>query len=400
MTMTTNVDLPVIPDYDSAVRVLKAPEAFCQWDGTFQTPYGLVSASMTDQVDAAWTVVPSISSLIPEVGSASSLIPEMRAGAYGFAQTALFLDPPLHAQFRSLLDESWATRTYVPALASVLAEDAKRLLTGDGGRGAREFMRSVAVPLSGIALANFFGGSQDWWQAITLDHAEMMWREPYERGHLREIKGFQEHIWTNIEQRLDGLRPHDDAMSRMVCRSSDSAHGLRPAEIQTLVVQSAFANTNLVRLLGLVALALATRPDLREQIRREPARAGDLVSETLRISPPLKGVFRRTARACRAGDVELDTGQGIHVSFSTANRDSGRFPQPDELDLDRKRTRSHITFGAGIHRCPAAGLAIMVASTLARGMANVRRIDLVPGGLHRSADQLSSTITELWLEVQ
>lgn len=396
--MTAKAALPVIPDYDSAVRVLKDPDTFPQWDGTFRTPYGLVSASMTDQIDAAWTVVPSISSLIPEVGSASSLIPDMRGGAYGFAQTALFLDPPLHARFRSLLEESWATRTYLPAVASLLAEDAKRLLAADSKHAQREFMRSVAVPLAGIALASFFGGGQDWWQRMTLDHAEMMWRKPSERGHLREIKGFEDHIWANIEQRLDGRRP-DDAMSRMVRGSSDSAHGLRPAEIQTLVVQSAFANTNLVRLLGLVALALATRPDLRERIRREPARADDLVSEALRISPPLKGVFRRTARACRAGDAELDAGEGIHISFSSANRDGGRFPEPDKLDLGRKRGRSHLTFGAGIHRCPAARLSIMVASTLARAVANVQRMDLVPGGLHRSADQLSSTITELWFEV-
>ena len=137
MAMTAKAALPVIPDYDSAVRVLKDPDTFPQWDGTFRTPYGLVSASMTDQIDAAWTVVPSISSLIPEVGSASSLIPDMRGGAYGFAQTALFLDPPLHARFRSLLEESWATRTYLPAVARVHA-----LCCGAfGGNSSRELLR-------------------------------------------------------------------------------------------------------------------------------------------------------------------------------------------------------------------------------------------------------------------
>jgi len=56
--------------------------------------------------------------------------------------------------------------------------------------------------------------------------------------------------------------------------------------------------------------------------------------------------------------------------MAAANRDHGRYPRPETLDIDRSTTR-HLAFGYGIHHCLGAPLArmeghIALASLLAR----------------------------------
>ena len=44
------------------------------------------------------------------------------------------------------------------------------------------------------------------------------------------------------------------------------------------------------------------------------------------------------------------------VSLLAANRDPGRFDNPDTLDI-RRKARGHLTFGHGVHQCLGRQLA-------------------------------------------
>jgi cytochrome P450 len=259
-------------------------------------------------------------------------------------------------------------------------------------------MRSVAVRLAAGTLATFFGDVPEWWEGITLEHAELMWGSPQTTsGHLEHLVGFQEHVWELIGERR--ASPRDDVISRLARDGGAAAPGLRLAELQTHMVQSAFSNSNVIRLLGVVARTLAGRPDLRERLRAEPARVDDFVSEVLRTSPPLRGVFRRTARACTAGELDVPAGGGLFVSLSRANRDAGRFPAPAALDVGRDRARTHLAFGAGIHWCPAAPLATMQAAVVARALCDLPWLRPVEAGFEDCSHGLFAGPSELWLEL-
>jgi cytochrome P450 len=65
----------------------------------------------------------------------------------------------------------------------------------------------------------------------------------------------------------------------------------------------------------------------------------------------------RVAREDTAiGDVEIDAGEMVILSFLGANRDPLQFEHPDRLDVRRADVRP-VSFGFGIHHCVGAALA-------------------------------------------
>jgi cytochrome P450 len=56
----------------------------------------------------------------------------------------------------------------------------------------------------------------------------------------------------------------------------------------------------------------------------------------------------------------------VLIMFASANHDARQFPDPEIFDPDRPNLISHLTFGAGIHRCVGLALARMEMAVVAR----------------------------------
>ena len=64
------------------------------------------------------------------------------------------------------------------------------------------------------------------------------------------------------------------------------------------------------------------------------------------------------------------------VVFGAANRDSARFPNPNQFNIERK-TIGHVGFGAGVHACLGMNLARLEMSCLFNALADrVQRFEL------------------------
>ena len=158
-------------------------------------------------------------------------------------------------------------------------------------------MRTVALPLSSMTLAAFFGEDDSTlWVDRSVQQAELMWGK---RDDLQRGARFQQQVWDVVQARRHS--PRDDLISRMLTVSRPGLANLRLNEISTFAVQAPFPNTNVARLLGSVAHRLSVEPELRQRLRLHPSHIPGFVSEVLRTSPPLVGVFRHTATACSAG---------------------------------------------------------------------------------------------------
>jgi hypothetical protein len=71
---------------------------------------------------------------------------------------------------------------------------------------------------------------------------------------------------------------------------------------------------------------------------------------------PALTVARTATRDTELGGVRIPAGALMAVSLGAANRDPGRYPDPDAFDIFRE-DKQHISFGDGAHKCLGIHLA-------------------------------------------
>ncbi|PWW52701.1 cytochrome P450 [Actinokineospora spheciospongiae] len=115
-------------------------------------------------------------------------------------------------------------------------------------------------------------------------------------------------------------------------------------------------------LAGWTLAALWSTPGHLTEVRADRALLGAAVHEALRWSGPVGVLGRRTTRAVTLGGRQLPANSVIAAAIASANRDETVFTDPDRFNPHRD-LRTHLGFGTGPHRCPAAPLVTALAHT-------------------------------------
>jgi cytochrome P450 len=87
------------------------------------------------------------------------------------------------------------------------------------------------------------------------------------------------------------------------------------------------------------------------------------IEEALRWETPLLTITRVATEDLELGGVSIPEGAIIAVSLGAANRDPGRYSDPDASDIFRD-SEQHISFGDGPHRCLGMHLARLETQVL------------------------------------
>jgi len=110
-------------------------------------------------------------------------------------------------------------------------------------------------------------------------------------------------------------------------------------------------------LIGNAALILATDADLQQRLRDHHELIPAFIEEALRVHPSFRNHYRLVTTDTELAGVPLPRGSHLALLWPAANRDPDAFAQPDAIDIDRDKPRSHVGFGWGIHLCIGAPLA-------------------------------------------
>jgi cytochrome P450 len=154
----------------------------------------------------------------------------------------------------------------------------------------------------------------------------------------------------------------DRAVARLVDACGGVADETTAARIG-LLVQACDATAGLV---GNAAVAML-RGELGGPVEQ-------ILAETLRHDPPVRGTRRLAASAARAGGADVAAGTVVQLDFAAANRDPAVFPDPARFDPARfdSAGAGHLTFGAGPRSCPGRDHALAVAAGIVEAVRDVR----------------------------
>ena len=151
-------------------------------------------------------------------------------------------------------------------------------------------------------------------------------------------------------------------IGRLVARGRRDEPGrqaLSPQELSLMVKLLMVAGQEpTANMISLATLTMLLTPGWFGAIQTSPDVVPNAVEELLRFHTLLHDGLPRVAKEdVVVGGVTIAAGDGVIVSLASGNRDASVFERPNELDMTRDRAGRHLTFGAGVHRCVARGLA-------------------------------------------
>ncbi|MFF8731776.1 cytochrome P450 [Streptomyces sp. NPDC015171] len=268
----------------------------------------------------------------------------------------LNMDPPDHTRIRRLVGKAF-TAGRVEQLRAPIRAVADQLLDALGTDGSAELIGAYAAPLPITVICELLGIPRErrgdfrgWTQALIAP-------DPNQPHAAKEaVKAMMRFFTGLIEHKRQ--TPADDLLSDLISVRDAEDDRLSEDELLSLVFLILFAGfENTVQLIGNAVWALLKHPAQLAALREDMSKIPAAVEELSRFEGPALLAIRRFATEdLTIGDVTVPAGETVLLSLSAANRDPGRFADPDRLDIDRD-TAGHLALGHGIHYCLGAPLA-------------------------------------------
>ncbi len=316
------------------------------------------------------------------------------------------LDDPKHMQVRRLFDFAFKPEGLAEREPLIVAE-VHRLIDEFLPDRRCEFMEQFAVPLplymqarevgiSGEGLSTIRDFAEAWLgrEGLTLPPEEM--RNSVEK----EIEA-QHLILDRIREVRE--RPDGTLLSHLVhTEIPEWGRTLNTEELMAEVSLSTIVAglTTTTHALGNSLYILLQHPELWALLKSDPDRNIDpFIEEALRLESPVQGLIRRAKVDVELHGVKIPAGSLLNLKYASGNRDERQFECPVDVDLHRKRPRSHLAFGVGAHVCLGQGIARLELKHSFRAL--VDRIDemwlLDEHPIERPMNFLVRTIKELYI---
>ncbi len=147
----------------------------------------------------------------------------------------------------------------------------------------------------------------------------------------------------------------------MLLSVEEDGQGLTEDEIVSNVVLLFVAgHETTANMIGNALIALHQHPDQLRLLEQQPALLPRAINECMRYDSSVQFITRMALEDTEAGGIALPKGSIVFMSLGAANRDPGRFADPDRLLIERAESGNRlIAFGGGIHYCLGARLAAM-----------------------------------------
>lgn len=272
----------------------------------------------------------------------------------------LSVDPPDHTRMRKLVQSTFTGRR-VRELEGWIEDLVQRILDGMEGREQVDLVHAFgfALPLTvicrlmGIPVAdrpNF----RRWMDGLVMSGAGQAARDRLRQSQ-RNLADYCQSLLRRKRQ-----EPDDDLVTALV-QAADEQGALSEEELIGVVFHLLIAgHETTVALLSTSAMLLMCHPDQRARVEADPSLWPSAVDEMMRFESPLGVSLAIAAEDIEYSGTTIPKGEVVASLLASANRDPRRFPDADRFDVARTDNQ-HLGFGAGIHRCVGALLALTEA---------------------------------------
>lgn len=289
------------------------------------------------------------------------------------AGSLLHLDPPLHADYRKLLNREFTPRAVAKMEATVrsIVTEAFDALPTDG---VVDLVEQLTLPIPVRVIAELLGmGDQAMADVRRWSDATIAVTDHQTEEVLMAVMEFMMFLDGHVQGRFDAAAAgRQDDLLTLLASSTVGDEPLNPAQVQMFCMTLMVAGNETTRsLLSGGVLALAEHPDQRAALTaaitsgdadRADAALGAAVEECLRWVTPIQAFCRTVVDDVELGGTALTAGEYLVLLYAGGNRDTAVFgATADAFDIARPATPAHLAFGFGEHLCLGASLARMEA---------------------------------------
>ncbi|MFB6806939.1 cytochrome P450 [Streptomyces sp. NPDC056387] len=261
----------------------------------------------------------------------------------------LLMDEPQHSRYRKPLVGKFTVRRMRLLTERIEQITAECLDAMEQAGPTADLVTAFAKPIPTIVICEILGVPYEDRASFQEQIDAFMGGEVSEEELIAAYTATQEYLARLVAAKR--ANPTDDVLSELT--DSD----LTDEELKgiSLILLAAGFDTT-ANMLSLGTFALLQNPAQLAALRADPALTDGAVEELLRYLSVAKTFMRTALEDVEVGGQTITAGTTVVLSFNTANRDPGRFADPDVLDL-RRPHEGHLAFSHGIHQCLGQQLA-------------------------------------------
>jgi cytochrome P450 len=287
--------------------------------------------------------------------------------------TMLTTEPPVHTRLRPPANPAFSPKAMKGFEAKVV-EITNGLLDKVESAEEWDLIRNLAYPLPVLAISALLGIPEDMWDellGLVRAEAALLAIDPRaEQDALDDYasmgKAIELYVMKVVAAKRE-LPPGDDLMS--VLLAEEAAGRLSAGELLStvhLMIEAGHVTT--VNHIGNGVNLLLEDRSRFEALVADPHLARSAAEECLRMDGPVHFAGRITSADVEIEGHQFREGDIVILLFTAANRDPAQFPNPTEFVIDRS-PNAPTNFGAGMHRCIGANLALTETEVALRCLA-------------------------------
>ena len=223
--------------------------------------------------------------------------------------------------------------------------------------GSCELVTDLAFPVPAAVTLEWLGFPQSDWKTMSHafhDPAAYPHGSPEAEHASRAFPAVMARVTEEVASRITA--PREDGLTAIVQSEIDGEPVSRELAEALIFMTIAGGVDTTSALASAAFLHLHRRPEDRARLLADPQLIDAATEEFLRFYPPARTHARTVTSDTEFAGCPMRAGDRVLLSETAADRDPRVFPNPEDFVIDRFPNR-HLSFGAGIHRCPGSHLA-------------------------------------------